>query len=550
MFSQKCDQKFQINEYSHRYSDWREDPNMDLINSSEDLDDFCKFYNGRISRSMVNEEIQRSKDDKCIKKLAFTHHTLQDEVDAKNGAPFPKPLRIPGTYGKSSRVEGCKCINACFNPEDCPMVRAAKKKPGIRKIKVKSTPPVTPVSVEPEEEEDKCTYSKDKSYRGYAITDFEMDVNFWEDQWNTDKYTYLLVCEETCPKTGELHWQTFVYYTNKSKYSACLKRFKPRHIGAIYATPSDNARYCKKGDQSKAEYREFGSKGPNYGLNCIIIFEQGECPQQGARTDLETIYEQIKKGEIRTKTGLANANISIACQYGKPLMELVEEAQESRSWKTEVWAIIGKGGTGKSRLARKLDPDVKAIKFTGDKKCPFILGYKGHPEVVMIEEFDPDCCTQEFWLEACDRYEMPVNIKGSETTWNPRKIYFTSNKDPSTWWGGWNRQTERRFTQILECDVDVEPEDLHPVRRKILMNKDGVILKDDVIPWKPEEEPKEVSLEESLAAGVQTKDGYTFTAKAVGEKVDANALTGHDRIAWEEAKRAEAEYKKSLVRLK
>lgn len=377
------------------------------------------------------------------------------------------------------------------------------KKLGI--VNKKTGKPIKPkVLIDEDDVDDR---KNDKAYQGYAVTDYEMDIDFWQREWETDKVTYIVVGEETCPKTKVLHWQCFIYYNNKRKWSAIQKKMKPRHFGQIYSTPGDNSRYCKKGDQSKAEYRSLGRNGPNYGLNAKLILEVGECPMQGKRTDLEEVYEKVKKKEITTMAELAAENISTYCQYGKPIRNLIDELAEPRCWKTEVYCVVGKGGVGKSRLVRKLDPSVKTLSICGDIKSPFVMGYKKRPEVVMFEEFDWNCCSQEWWLQLCDRYEMVVNIKGDESNWAPRKIYFTANNHPSTWWDGWNRQVERRFTEIIETECDFEPADLKPKLTRIKLDLDGNILsREDMTP----SNVVPTTLDEALSVDkAKVEDGYT-----------------------------------------
>ncbi|WVR22160.1 MAG: replication associated protein [Malazfec virus 8] len=368
------------------------------------------------------------------------------------------------------------------------------------------------------DDDEACQYKDDKSYRGYAITDYELDKEFWEAEWERDKLSYLIVAEEICPETKRKHWQCFLYYRNKSKYSACIKRFKPRHIGYIYSTPLDNAKYCKKGEQSKKEYRKLGVNGPNYGKNVKIILELGDCPMQGQRTDLEEIYERIKKGEIKNDLDLAEANVNTYVQYSKPLKILIEKHRPERTWKTEVFCLHGESGTGKSRFARKKFPGIKAVKLSGDPKNPFILGYSENdcPEHILIEEFNSDSCSQEWWLEATDRYDMPANIKGSTVRWTPKTIVFTSNKHPSTWWDGWTPQIRRRFANqgIIKISVPVntKPKDLIPEELELVLDEDGNEVSRKLIPRPIEvDEQRVISLEESLTLGIQTKDGYTST---------------------------------------
>ena len=54
--------------------------------------------------------------------------------------------------------------------------------------------------------------------------------------------------------------------------------------------------YCKKGEQSKEEWKEHHEEGPNFGKNSIFE-EKGELSNQGKRTDLQRIADMVIEEE-------------------------------------------------------------------------------------------------------------------------------------------------------------------------------------------------------------------------------------------------------------
>lgn len=73
---------------------------------------------------------------------------------------------------------------------------------------------------------------------------------------------------------------------------------------------------------------------------------------------------------------------------------------------------------------------------------------------MLIDEFIGERFTWPFLLQLTDRYPMTVEVKGSEVPFTSRRIIFTSNLPPETWFPQQDfaplaRRVSRRVTWTL-----------------------------------------------------------------------------------------------------
>lgn len=101
---------------------------------------------------------------------------------------------------------------------------------------------------------------KDVRQQGWTATIFpdEMSEGFY--LWFIDNpNNYCLIGREICPETKRLHWQTYMFFPNKKRWTEVRKllpigaHFKPARCG-----PSNNYLYCTK----DGDFVEFGEYRP------------------------------------------------------------------------------------------------------------------------------------------------------------------------------------------------------------------------------------------------------------------------------------------------
>lgn len=103
-----------------------------------------------------------------------------------------------------------------------------------------------------------------------------------------------------------------------------------------------------------------------------------------------------------------------------------------RTWKTEVFVLYGKAGTGKSWKARHdAGADAWYMPRSGGTQVWFD-GYSGQENVV-IEEFY-GWIPLQMMLELLDETPIRCPIKGGFVYWKPKKIFITSNANPEIWY--------------------------------------------------------------------------------------------------------------------
>lgn len=206
---------------------------------------------------------------------------------------------------------------------------------------------------------------------------------------------------------------------------------KRAHVEVERGTVVQSEDYCKK----DGDYVEYGQTRHNEG--------------RGRRTDLETIREDIIAG--KSELDIADSYFSQWCIYRKSFAVYRSLRGRRRTWKSYVVVLHGATGTGKTRYVHDRYPDVWVL---ADPSGKWFDGYNGQ-EVVLFDDFDSQI-DYRFMLLLLDRYPMQVPVKGGFTNWCPKRIYITSNVNPSEWYrSAWaDKDTShllRRLDKIKEC---------------------------------------------------------------------------------------------------
>jgi len=171
---------------------------------------------------------------------------------------------------------------------------------------------------------------------------------------------------------------------------------------------------------------------------------------QGSRSDLQEIKELIALGATEEK--LAAEHFSQWVYHRKAFAAYRSLLQIKRSWVTKVYVLVGKPGTGKSRVCHSASDDLwVATDCTGR----WFDGYQGQKDV-LFDDFDGTDAQLGTFLKLCDRYAMDVPVKGGFVNWKPERIFFTSNVQVETWWAGASSDQfgafKRRVTKLIIQD--------------------------------------------------------------------------------------------------
>jgi len=235
---------------------------------------------------------------------------------------------------------------------------------------------------------------------------------------------------ERAPTTGRIHHQGWIYFQERVSMKQAARRLGCT-VKKMKGTDDDNMSYCSKDGPLK----EFGTK-----------------PAQGRRVDLEEYLNLVRNGEAEEK--LSEVAPAMWAQYGRRGEYLRKLLQPKRKWVTDVRVWWGPAGVGKTRAAIAwLGEDYDDISVHGE----FVVGYHNQ-DAVLLDDFEPGAIARGLFLRMMDRYQLTVNVKNSEQTWNPRKVAITSNHDPKHWYAEAAAVMRRlaQVTHLAECEWQIE----------------------------------------------------------------------------------------------
>lgn len=221
------------------------------------------------------------------------------------------------------------------------------------------------------------------------------------------------------------HYQGYVYFHNATTMSALKKKLPRAHLEPAISSPQKNRVYCSKQK---------------------IYIEHGTIPQQGQRTDLVSVCEEIKNGTT-TVGDIMEEDPMFYHQYGRTLRDLEDHVanKKERDWMTEgVW-IVGPSGSGKSHLANEgYHRDTHYTWNLRDKDWQD--KYMGQ-ETVIIDDFRGTIPYEEL-LKMIDKYRYDVSRRGrAPRPFLAKKIIITSVLRPEQVYH--NRHAKDSIEQLM-----------------------------------------------------------------------------------------------------
>ena len=204
---------------------------------------------------------------------------------------------------------------------------------------------------------------------------------------------------------GTPHIQGYLYFKNPRAFGPVKKLLMRSHVERTITNPQLASEYCKKeGD----------------------FIEIGECPQQGRRTDVEVVREELHlgngmRGVVKRATNLQQIKIAEA---------ILKYEEPKRDWEPEVYWYWGLTGTGKSRAAHEVFENTDFYRKTANTG-KWWEGYDAH-ENVIIDDMDSNNFPYKNLLDLLDRYECRVECKNGTRQFLAKKIIITASIDPYT----------------------------------------------------------------------------------------------------------------------
>lgn len=206
------------------------------------------------------------------------------------------------------------------------------------------------------------------------------------------------------------------------------------HVEKRKGTAEQAATYCKKDKD---------------------IFEKGTISAPGARNDIKLLLTAVKKRkrviELAEEYPVAWVKYHRACE--KLSIEYAREDKEPKQ--VTVTVLYGKAGSGKTRRAYEMDPDL--YMFTESAGQDWFDGYHGQ-KTILFDDFYGGIKYGKF-LKLLDRYRFNLAVKGGFTWKSWTQVIITSNQRPDEWYS-------RGMTPALLRRLDyIYLYPLQPVRR-------------------------------------------------------------------------------------
>jgi len=248
--------------------------------------------------------------------------------------------------------------------------------------------------------------------------------NYTEDElailrsWSPETAQYVLWGFENAPTTGTPHLQGYVFWTKKKTIKGAHKELPRAKFIICKGSPQQNKDYCTKVKNGKFE-------------------EYGEFPEQGARSDLETLVEAVKAGKrSREICEEQTATVAKHTTFYKMLKTLyVQKRVYNDGERPELEFHIGASRTGKSRAVFAKYPEAYVANFDNGGNSNWFDGYDGE-EIIIFDEYCGQLPLTSI-KRMCDWYPYAMQTKGGTVGILAKKFIFTSCVPPDQWY--WDR---------------------------------------------------------------------------------------------------------------
>jgi hypothetical protein len=232
---------------------------------------------------------------------------------------------------------------------------------------------------------------------------------------------------------GTEHLQGILHFENPISFKSIKKNFPTAHIEKCMNI-NNSIKYCSK--------EESRIRGP---------YENGTKPEQGKRSDLITIKNQIMLGNLTCET-IRYETPDLYHQYGRTLEKLETDYmnKKKRNFMTKGIWLWGKTGSGKSYIAETLFNGSTYKHTTKDKG--WWDNYK-QQDIVIIDDFRGEIDYNEM-LKICDRYEYYVSRRNiGPISFYSKYVIITSSLKPEEIY---NRRNEEDGIEQLYRRFEVE----------------------------------------------------------------------------------------------
>jgi len=179
-----------------------------------------------------------------------------------------------------------------------------------------------------------------------------------------------------------------------------------------------------------------------------------ECGQpavkERARTDVKAFQQKLKEG--LSDLDLMEVDFAAFNRFSKTVDRYRGLCPPKRTEELQVHLFYGAPGTGKTRMAYDLAPDLYAFPIGKDLWSD---GYYGQ-ECVLVDDFSGQMRLVDT-LRFLDRYSIQIPKKGGFNWWCPTRIIITTNVHPCKWYKWEDRASQeaalrRRIHHVWDFD--------------------------------------------------------------------------------------------------
>ncbi len=262
--------------------------------------------------------------------------------------------------------------------------------------------------------------------------------------------------EESTP-----HTHIYIIFRNPVAFTSMQNKFKGAHIDAVKGQPSQVRDYIMKSGKweqhEKADTKVDGT-----------FEEWGTCPKhnQGARTDLNYLYNQIEQGV--STSDIINENPKFMLRMTE--IERVRQMLLFNKYKNtfrhlDVTYIWGDSGTGKTRGVMDKYGYENVYRVTNYDAHPFD-NYKGQ-DVLVLEEFRSSFRLQDM-LNYLDGYPFQLPCRYADKVACYTKVYIITNipfeqqyetlqKEQKSTWEAFKRRIHHfeEYKKISDNEVEI-----------------------------------------------------------------------------------------------
>lgn len=273
--------------------------------------------------------------------------------------------------------------------------------------------------------------------------------------------TYWCMSDEKGLKESTPHTHIYILFRNPVSFSSMQSKFKGAHIDAVKGQPSQIRDYISKG--GKWEHHE------KVETKIEGTFEEwGTCPHnnQGQRTDLTYLYEQIEKGTSTSDIINENPKFMLRMtEIEKVRQMLLAEKYKNTFRHLDVTYICGDSGTGKTR---------GVMEKYGYENVFRVINYDAHPfdnyagqDVLVLEEFRSSFRLQDM-LNYLDGYPFQLPCRYADKVACYTKVYIITNipfgeqynilqKEETATWEAFKRRIHHfeEYKKISDTEVEI-----------------------------------------------------------------------------------------------